>query len=171
MKVVSGTQSDDDTLLTITTAPVLESVPASHTVYGQVYMADGLTPATDVQVYLTLQDADGLGDTGESALLSVLTDENGYWHANLGNARSSTGLFDYSASGDELLIDVQGAETALKVDTANLWPASDIILETLTPTSITVGAFESSSSHASWLAIALGLMLAGTLLVWRRRSR
>ena len=174
-KVVSGVEGDRDTLQTITTMSTLESVPQSDTVYGQVYMADGITPATGALVYLTLQDADGTGDTGKVTLLSALVDENGYWHANLGNARLADGrLFDYSVSGDELLIKVQGSDTPLKVDTAHDAPAPDIIINKANePTSITVGAFNATLPFRSLLGMALAplalVMLAGTFLIWRRR--
>ena len=174
-KVVSGVEGDRDTLQTITTMSTLESVPQSDTVYGQVYMADGITPATGALVYLTLQDADGTGDTGKVTLLSALVDENGYWHANLGNARLADGrLFDYSVSGDELLIKVQGSDTPLKVDTAHDAPAPDIIINQANePTRITVGAFHATLPFRSLLGMALAplalVMLAGTFLIWRRR--
>ncbi|MGB0389679.1 MAG: hypothetical protein ACPGWR_33075, partial [Ardenticatenaceae bacterium] len=179
LKVVSGAESDRDTHLSITTLPTLSSVPASDTIYGQVYMPDGVTPATDVLVYLTLQDADGpstssgTGDRAEATLLSTLTDEQGYWHANLGNARLADGrLFDYSTREDKLLIEVQGSDPSTQVDTANLSPAPDIFLANI-PTSITVGAFKSTLPAGSWLALLpLALtILAGTLLIWRQPKR
>jgi hypothetical protein len=175
-KVVSGAE-DESAPDTFTTAPSLESVPHSDTVYGQLFEADGESPATGTLLYLKLQDHDGVGSTGEAMLLSALVDEQGYWYANLGNTRlsDSLGPFSYSANGDELLIEAQGIGTAsLTVDTANDAQAPDMILkETTDPTSITVGAF-SSSSPLSLLELALlplaFTMLAGVLIARRRRS-
>ena len=175
-KVVSGAESDRDrtprfqTLLDIRTAPVLESLPESDTVYGKVFYRDGITPATGASIYLTLQDGDGRGDTGEATLLSALVDEKGYWHVNLGNARLADGrLFDYSVTHDELLIEVQGAGSVTQtVDTANDAPAPDIYL-TNQPTSITIGAFNATLPSHSLLAIGLAAlaltMLAGVLRI------
>ena len=58
-------------------------------------------------MYLKVQDHDGAGSTKEATLLSALVDEEGYWHANLGNARLSdlSDSFSYSARGDELVIE------------------------------------------------------------------
>ena len=174
--MVSGTESHRDKRLEINTPPVLQSVPKSDTVYGKVFYRDGITPATGALVYLTLQDSDRTGDTGESRLLSALVDENGYWHANLGNARrTDRRLFDYSTRGDELLIEVQRAESVTQtVDTAHDAPAPDIILSETHPTSsITLAAFNATLPSRSLLGMAfvpLALtMLAGTFLIWRRR--
>jgi hypothetical protein len=169
-KVVSGAE-DDSLPNTFTTAATLESIPSSDTVYGQVFLADGETPATGTLVYLTLQDDDGVGSRGEATLLSASVDLRGYWHANLGNARLSdlSDSFSYSASGDKLLIEAQGA--SLTVDTANDAGAPDMILTT-DPTSITVGAFSSMSPQASSLGMALALLaltlLAGVVIRRRR---
>ena len=147
-------------------APSLESVPQSDTVYGRVYQADGETPAAGALVYLTLRDTDGEGSTGEAALLLATVDAFGYWQANLGNARTSDlrDSFNYSASGEALLIEVQGEGTASQtVDTANDSQAPDMILsEASDPTSITVGSFDHSSSARS---ASLSFSLFGLLLV------
>ena len=128
-------------------------------------------------MYLKLQDHDGAGSTGEATLLSALVDSQGYWHANLGNARLSdlSDSFSYSASGDELLIEVQGAGTAtLTVDTANDARAPEIRLAS-EPTSITVGrvgAVREPPTRPTSLGMALGLLaltlLAGVVLTRRR---
>jgi hypothetical protein len=99
-----------------------------------------------------------------------LTDENGYWHANWGNARLSDGsLFDYSASGDEVVIKVQGGK-GHHIDTANDAPAPDMILdESNEPTSITVRRLNATSPSASLLPTALAFLaltlLAGVVIV------
>ena len=147
-------------------APSVESVPQSDTVYGRVYQADGETPAAGALVYLTLRDGDGEGSTGEAALLLATVDAFGYWQANLGNARTSDlrDSFNYSASGEALLIEVQGEGTASQtVDTANDSQAPDMILsEASDPTSITVGSFDDSSSARN---ASLSFSLFGLLLV------
>ena len=176
-KVVSGAEGAENKSApdTFTTAPSPERVPESDTVYGQVFLADGETPATGTLVYLKLQDHDGVGSTGEAMLLSALVDEQGYWYANLGNGHVSdlSGPFKYSTNGDKLLIEAQGARR-LTVDTANDAQAPDMILnETTDPTSITMAAFSTSSPLSS---LGLGLlplaltMLAGVLIARRRRS-
>ena len=87
-KVVSGVE-DESAPQMLTTAPSLSNIPASDTVYGQVFKADGETAATGTLVYLRLQDDDDVGSTGEATLLSTLVDEEGYWHAKRGNTRVS----------------------------------------------------------------------------------
>ena len=123
-------------------------------------------------MYLKVQDHDGAGSKGEATLLSALVDQEGYWHANLGNARLSdlSDSFSYSASGDELLIEVQGAGTAtLTVDTANDARAPEIRLAS-EPTTITVAIFDSTSNKASWLGLVLAALtvLAAALIIRRR---
>ena len=171
-KVVSGAE-DESAPDRLTTAPSLENIPESDTVYSQVFQADGETPVTGALVYLKLQDRDGAGSTGEARLLSSLVDEEGYCHANLSNARGSdlSHTFLYSASGDEVVIEVQGAGTAsLTVDTANDVREPDMRVTT-EPTSITVDAVKSMSSQASSLGMALALLaltlLAGVVITRR----
>ena len=67
-------------------------------------------------MYLKVQDHDGAGSTGEATLLSTLVDQEGYWHANLGNARLSdlSDSFSYSASGDELVIEAHHTTTMVR---------------------------------------------------------
>jgi PKD repeat protein len=151
-----------------TTAPSLESVPQSDTIYGKVYQTDGVTPATDALLYLTRQDTDGAG------LLSAIVDEQGYWHANLGNVRRADGsLFDHSASRKVLLIEAlgtDGATASQTVERANDAPAADMILGDATqPTSITVRAFNHASSPLSWLWIALAPLALTILALYIRQ--
>jgi hypothetical protein len=175
-KVVSGAE-DEGTPQSFTTLPSLESIPESDTVYGRLFSADGSTPATDSLIYLTLQDADGDGSQKQAALLSALVDQEGYWQANLANARLDDGsaYFAYSASGDALLIEAQNVTGSLheSIDTADDAQAPDMRLTT-EPTSITVGRFRISSSPFSLLGMALlalaFTMLAGVLIARRQRS-
>jgi ABC-type antimicrobial peptide transport system permease subunit len=140
-------------------------------------LADGQTAATGTLVYLTLQDDDGVGSRGEATLLSAVVDDKGYWQANLGNARldDGSGYFAYSTSGDELVIEAQDVTGSVyaTIDTADDSPAPDMRLTT-DPTSITVGAFSSTSSPFSLLGMALLAlaltMLAGVLIARRRES-
>ncbi len=170
-KVVSGAESDRhrtprfQTLLDIRTAPVLESLPESDTVYGKVFYRDGITPATGALVYLTLQNSDRTGDTGESTLLSALVDSNGYWHANLGNARTPDleRTFSYSASGDQLLIEVQDAESGTAsqtVDTAHD-KAPDMIIKASSPTGISLATpIHTAPAKNNWAFLVVTLLLA-----------
>lgn len=132
--IVSGGTTDDNggAHYTVTMGPVL-SPPASDTIYGQVFKADGTTPAEGAIVYITLRDADGSDSSGEAAPLSSLVDDTGYWHASLGNARTPdlSSYFSYSVSGDEVELVAQGAgdgTASQVVDTANDFPAGDMVL-------------------------------------------
>jgi hypothetical protein len=131
-EIVSGAEVGESG--SISTLSSLESVPESDSIYGQLFWSNGTTPAAGRLVYLTLQDADGAGSEGEGTLLSAFTDENGYWHANLGNARlaESGEAFSYSATGDEVVLTVQSgtdSSTTITLDTSSLRPAAPIILE------------------------------------------
>ena len=133
--VGSGPTTDDNdgAHYTVTTGPTL-GLPPSDTIYGQVFKEDGTTPAEGAIVYITLRDADGSGSSDQAATLAALVDSNGYWYTNLGNARTAdlTAYFDYSASGDRLGLDAQGAGDGIgyepAVDTSNDSPAPTIVL-------------------------------------------
>ncbi|MGB0387107.1 MAG: CARDB domain-containing protein [Ardenticatenaceae bacterium] len=131
--VVSGSTTDNNggAHYSATTGPIL-AVPSSDTVYGKVFKADGSTAAEGTIVYLTLQDNNGSGTSGQGALLSSLV-KDGFWSVNLGNTRISdlSGYFSYSASGDQLVIEAEGAgdgTDTLTVDTASDDPAADMTL-------------------------------------------
>jgi len=133
--VVSGGTTDDNggAHYVVTTGPVLTSTAGLDTVYGQVWRADGATEAAGTIVYVTLADADGSGHTGAAAPMSALVEPNGWWSANLGNARRPDlgDYFAYSQSGDELQLCAQGAgdgEGSLTVDTLDTAPAPDMVL-------------------------------------------
>ena len=132
-EVVSGATVDDheDSYYQATTGPTLE-LPASDSIYGRVFEEDGLTPAEGVIVYVILRDADGVGDPGEAGVMSALVDSEGWWHANLGNARLADGsnVFAYSAAGDVVTLAAQGAGVGLvtqTIDTGDLRPAAPLI--------------------------------------------
>jgi hypothetical protein len=141
--VVSDGATDDNAgaHYAVTTGPIL-GAPASDTVYGQVFQADGSTAAVGTLVYITLVDVDGSGDSGEAAPMSALVEEGGWWSANLGNARvpDLSEYFDYSATGDELDLRAQGAGdgiAARTIDTGSDAPAPAVVLSgpaTSTPT-------------------------------------
>ena len=69
-----------------------------------------MTPAEGAIVYITLKDADGLGSSGQSATMSAVVGKTGFWSANLGNTRSGdlSALFEYSASGDAVILEAEG---------------------------------------------------------------
>jgi len=93
--------------LSFHTGPTLP-LPPSETVYGQIFMSEGNRPAEGVVIFIRIADQDRQGSQGESALMSSLVDENGYWHANLGNARTEdlSGPFRYSSFCDVLEITI-----------------------------------------------------------------
>ena len=133
-EVVSGAAVDDKrgSGYRVTTGPTL-GLPASDSIYGQVFKEDGLTPAEGAIVYVTLRDADGAGSPGEAEAISALVDAGGWWHANLGNARlaDGTGYFTYSAVGDAVVLMAQGPADRLvsrTVDTGDLGPAAPLTL-------------------------------------------
>ena len=133
-EVVSGATMDDHKghCYQVTTGPTLD-LPASHSIYGRVYESDGVTPAEGAIVYVTLWDVDDVGSPGEAEVMSALVDADGWWQANLGNARlaDGTGYFTYSAVSDAVVLMARGAGGGLvsrTVDTGNLEPASQLIL-------------------------------------------
>jgi hypothetical protein len=137
-KVVSGAE-DEGTAQSFTTLPSLESIPESDTVYGQVFWADGERAATGTLIYLTLQDADGDGSQKQAALLSALVDQNGYWQANLANARiaDGSGYFSYSPTDDVVTLVVEagtlpskgvGSMATQTLSTGDMRPAEPLIL-------------------------------------------
>ncbi len=116
----------------VTTGPTL-SPPTSDAVWGLVYREDGTTLATGTIVYLRVRDANGVGSPGESALLSALVSESGFWFANLANARSADlgTYFAYSPSGDQVVLEAEGARmgrATLTVDTGADSPAPPLRL-------------------------------------------
>lgn len=140
--IVSGgvTDNNQGAHYLATTGPIL-APPFVDTIYGQVMQEDGVTPAEGCIAYIILRDANSAGSSGQAAQLSSLTDESGYWFTNLGEARTAGlgGYFSYSASGDELLLDVQCAgagSSSQVVNTDNDSPAPTIVLKSGTsPTS------------------------------------
>jgi len=134
--VVSGSTVDNNGggHYTVTTGPTL-GLPPSDTIYGQVFLADGVTPAEGAIVYSTLMDGNSQGSSGQAAPLSTLVDKDGYWTVNLGNSRiaSLTNYFFYSQSGDSVGIEAQGAAQGAAnetVDTSADTPAASMMLTT-----------------------------------------
>ncbi|HRJ40527.1 MAG TPA: trypsin-like serine protease [Caldilineaceae bacterium] len=117
---------------TFDTFTTLASVPRSHSAYGRVMGLDGVTPAANVLVELRLTNGDGQGTSGSSLPLAALTDANGYWYANFGNARQSGGtVFDFSPAGDG--VEIQASKPGLlPAQAAPLisatFPAADLLL-------------------------------------------
>jgi len=72
---------------------------------GKVFLSDGITPAYGSVVYATISCPEG-----ESAPLSTLVDENGYWFIELINARESDSqsLFNLSHESCNLIISAVG---------------------------------------------------------------
>jgi len=118
-------------------------VPSSDSIYGRVFKADGVTPAANALVYVWVLQNDTSGNGGESALLSGMTDGNGYWiDAKTGGAlnlaavrtRDGAGYFSYSPSGDAVRIRADSGSDCgglIQVDTANDAPAPAITLSCL----------------------------------------
>ncbi|MBC8422396.1 MAG: immune inhibitor A, partial [Chloroflexi bacterium] len=133
-EVISGATVDDHkgSGYQATTGPTLE-LPASDSIYGQAFESDGVTPAEGAIVYVTLRDADGAGSPGGAGVMSALVDADGWWQANLGNARlaDGTGYFTYSAAGDAVTLVAQGVDDGFvsrTVDTGDLGPTAQLIL-------------------------------------------
>jgi hypothetical protein len=123
------------------TGPTL-AIPASDTVFGRVFLEGGVTPATGAMVYVRLKDANGLGSAGRSTLLSdvVTEDDNGFWDANLGNARNQglSAYFVFSSGGDVTLQRSDGVADGFdwqEVDTAFDGPSPAMVLRPLYSTS------------------------------------
>ncbi|MGB0385397.1 MAG: choice-of-anchor B family protein [Ardenticatenaceae bacterium] len=132
--VVSGSTTDDNrgSHYSVTTGGTL-SVPSTDTVFGQVRKSDGTTPAAGAIVYITLKDGNSSGTSGQAAPLSALVANDGFWNTNLGNARTEnvSAYFSYSASGDQLFLEAQGAadgEGCQSVDTSADNPAATVEL-------------------------------------------
>ena len=130
-EIISGDEVADTGTLTTTSS--LDSLPESDTIYGQIFKADGTTPAADSLVYLTLRDQDGEGSQGEAMLLSAIVDNEGYWHANLGNTRITNGKeqFIYSETEDTVVLTVQSTtgETSMVQSSSELHPALPLTLK------------------------------------------
>ena len=133
-EVVSGATVDDHegSCYQVTTGRTL-GLPASDSIYGQVFESNGVTPAEGAIVYVTLRDADGVGSSGEAGEMSALVGGDGWWQANLGNARlaDGSGYFTYSAVGDAVVLVAQGPAgrfVSRTVDTSDLRPAALLTL-------------------------------------------
>jgi hypothetical protein len=133
-EVASGATVDDrrGSCYQVTTGRTL-GLPASDSIYGQVLESDGVSPAEGAIVYITLRDADGIGSPGETRVMSALVNSDGWWQANLGNARlaDGTGYFTYSAVGDAVVLmarGVHGGFVSQTVITGDLRPAAPLTL-------------------------------------------
>ena len=173
IEIVSG--ADTAQSIAITTAATLDSLAQPDTIYGLAYQADGVTPATDALVYLTVQDADGVGSDGKAKLLSALVDAEGFWYANLGNARTAAldAYFNYSAQGDQVHLDVQGSDghtATLTVDTANDTQTSDIYVN-LSPTAVEITNYNAKPANTPWQAGVLLVTFLLTAARWWYRKK
>jgi len=114
------------------TLTIPKSVPRSQSAYGRVLAANGVTPVAGALVVLLVQDGDGRGSAGASLALSTLTDGEGNWYVNIGNARTLRGVpFDFSPSGDSVLIQASRpgrlpVEVVASIDST--FPAVNVIL-------------------------------------------
>ncbi len=170
--VVSGSTTDNNGggHYSVTTGPTL-GLPASDTVYGQVFKSDGTTLAVGTIVYLYIADNNGAGSTGRSQVASALVDGTGYWFYNLGNVRTATNnaYFVYSASGgDNLALSAQGGADGGRgtqnVDTGSDKPAPNIII-TSPPTAVTLSSFAAQSNDNTWLPTIMWVLMGGGLMV------
>jgi secreted trypsin-like serine protease len=114
-----------------TTFSTSAAIPRSQSAYGRVYLSDGETPAAGMLILFTVTNANGQGSDGRALSLSTLTDSNGYWYANFGNARTQSGD-PFPVNAEDLIeISVVRADhplTALTVPVANSFPAASIQL-------------------------------------------
>lgn len=83
-----------------TTCPTLTSISGPQPVYGQV-IDEAKKPIIGALVYLVLKN-----DKSQSALLSTLTNDQGRWQLDLGNARSAglKNTFSVTAQTQEELV-------------------------------------------------------------------
>ncbi|MGB5050743.1 MAG: fibronectin type III domain-containing protein, partial [Caldilineaceae bacterium] len=117
---------------TFATFATLNALPRSHSAYGRIVALDGVTPVANALVSLRLHDEDGRGSGGDSLVLSAMTDGNGYWYANLGNARQADGgSFSFSASDDSVGIEAFSPgllPQLVDLSISDTFPASNIAL-------------------------------------------
>jgi hypothetical protein len=114
-----------------TTFSTFAAIPRSQSAYGRVLLNDGQTPAAGMLIFLRVQDANGQGSAGESLLLSTLTDSNGWWYANFGNARTQNGDPFQFEGEDQVEIRVARADhpmTTLTIPVSTSFPATAIQL-------------------------------------------
>ncbi|MGB0384698.1 MAG: M36 family metallopeptidase [Ardenticatenaceae bacterium] len=174
IEIISGLDTAQNVVQTVTTAPTLESVPQSDMIYGKVYQPDGVTPASGALVYLQLEDADGLG----AQTISALVDSEGYWHTNLGNARTNdlSTSFNYT-QGDQLLIDVEGTDGGFYTTTleiADNAQTPDITLTTTAPTAPTaveIATYDAAPASRPWQASVLLVTFLLAVAGWWTRKK
>ncbi|OYT54458.1 MAG: hypothetical protein B6U72_02740 [Candidatus Altiarchaeales archaeon ex4484_2] len=116
-------------------------IPSSDTRWGQVFKADGVTPASGTIVYVQITDNDGAGSAGDSSLLSYLIKDadGGFYMLNLGNARTADlgSYFSYSASGDNMNITAYAAgdeSVDQVIDTSTASPLPAMVMPGTPPT-------------------------------------
>jgi len=124
LQILSGqekfaTDNKGNPLPTPQTGPVL---PQRATLFvdraeGVVRQSDGVTPASDALIYLTILDKDHKGDPGFSATLSTITDSEGKWtiETSLIRNRNSSSYFNYSTSEDSEQIDAESGSSRFTV--------------------------------------------------------
>ncbi len=100
---------------------------------GRLSLVQHRANDTTATLYSLDRGGDGVGSPGESALLSALVSESGFWFANLANARSADlgTYFAYSPSGDQVVLEAEGARmgrATLTVDTEADNPAPPLRL-------------------------------------------
>jgi hypothetical protein len=121
-EVISGDTVDDNggEYYTVTTAPSIIPVGTAQ-VYGRVYKGDGKGYAVGAIVYITVQDYDAQGTEGESGLVSVLVDKEGWWFTDLVNFRTKDHkvLFMHSP-GDLLCLYAEGGGLRTSVQTLTI---------------------------------------------------
>ncbi len=124
-----GSSSTAEGTLTTWTTPA--ALPRAQSAYGRVVTADGETSAAGVLLLLTINDRDNEGSSGATLPLSALTDANGYWYINLGNARTQTGERYSFGEIDEVnltVIQAGATETTRVVRVADTFPTAVIDL-------------------------------------------
>ena len=121
------------------------AVPAPDTAFGKVFKLDGSTFAVGAIAYVRVRDNNGQGSPGQSAWLSALVDDTGFWYLNLAQARTAGGdsYFSYSSSGDKVEVEVEGAadcRASFATDTGTDSPTPDATLACLIETTRLLGA-------------------------------
>ncbi len=112
------------------------TITPSHIFSGRVYQSNGQTAYYPI-IYVTLNDANGTGSTGESSQWSALASNAGTWTIDLSQIRTieNGAYFEYSPEGGDLILlsadDGIGGTSSTKVNTGT--DSSEMVLNYSSP--------------------------------------
>jgi hypothetical protein len=153
-EVVSGgsTYRNDIEPYSVKTGSTLQP-QAPNNAYGQITSENGV-PLSGALVTLKITDNDNKGSSGESRMLSTISDENGWWSIQLDNARVSNGTDNFSYdSGDKISLTIQAdiSTKSVTINIGNHSPASTIVIN-----SANTGSTQTTTTENSNLAPSEG---------------